>query len=202
MEYTAWDKAKSKTHLSISYLESKLGFYSYADESAALQTDRLLAEHLSRRLEEAGSMLGELLNILFELSIDTVLSRKIGLLKDSLEIAADEIGIRGFDWKEPGNELLVRLVLADRQLAEQAAKLCIILRHLVTAAYSARKVRLNDMEAVSSDFMEALSHDIEKADGILEDIIFTFRERETICNLKLLSFEKTFEAVKRGIHRV
>ena len=193
MATSAWQHASRSMGGEIMKMKRIIPFYSYADERAAVLTDKKFCSVLRDELVKSKSLFSDALDWMYKSRLDSMyLERQ----KDDFDILLDEIEVKANKWDERiPTEFLEKIIGYDLALLDKAGKLQEDLKLLISALQELGKQKSPgkpaiDRVKISADVV------IEKVDEITEK----FKEREAAFDINMLGLRDTFDRIRKRIH--
>ncbi len=190
-----------KMHDFVKELSGMVREYSYEDGQTSMVTDEKVCNLLLKEMRRAKQLLFFLEETLYSLQMDDGRTDdNLSLLKTESDIFVDEVRMRYCEWKGMDQTLLEKLVAHDYKLITEARGLNGLLESANEKSMQLKNLRIGQ-KTVNREIWEAIRKDISGAEERIDRIVRTFKERESICNIKPLSLERTLEAEKERIRK-
>jgi len=190
---TFWDRAVSNRKLAVKKMQKFIPFYDYSDKQMALVTNDKFCKLFLERLKSLNSMLFNIVNTSYELGMEgNEELNAFQRMRDEMDIFIDEIKVMHVEWnKNMPQKWLEKLIEHDLSLIKDTDGLSESLEDILENITS-------DKES-NKEFWEKVAKDAFNAEEQIDGIVRMFMERDAICNLKPLSFEKVFKAAQKEI---
>jgi len=181
-----WSNAVAKKTGKVTEIQRVIPAYDYSSEDLAHRTDERVCEFIVTGLHEAKDMLFNITHTHFELHNDT-LSNEFQRIRDSVDIFSDEIKCRHFDWGGCNTEKWL-----ERVIDHDYAVILGLLRFTR---------ELEDTIHAMTDGNQDMQNHLDDLQKILNDLVTNFKERDVVCNIKDITFERTFQKIRQEMER-
>jgi hypothetical protein len=192
MPTAAWDEAKRSKGDEVVHMKKLIPYYSYADERAAVMTDRRFCLLLRNELSGSKSLFHDAMDWFYKAKLEDM---HLGRISDDLGILMDEVEIKNNKWDERiPREFLEKVMEYDWSLIQKSRALKDDLSVLINALHivneKSDKKTLGDVN-MSMDVVHQKVDDITKM----------FKEREAAFDITQLGFRDTFRIIKDKIRK-
>ena len=189
---TEWERARESRTLKIKSISRLIPGYDYSGEESAHRTDDEFCRVMIENMRLAKGDMFNVLNTAFELHKDLLL-KDFEAVRDEIDVFSDEIKARVFSWdRTKSRKWLGMLVDRDYRILNSVNTLLKDIKALHKDLLSSTK-RVEDMKVLDSK-----TANLKKA---LDDIIFMYKEREAICNIRDASIQEDFEEIQSEIRK-
>ncbi len=195
--HMAWKEVQNQGSIYLKDLQKQIPNYKYADRTTAQKTDEQVCERVEGHLNRGKDSLFSLNQLLFELQLDKAekgFASLVQSLHDDLESLVSDIQSRSSTFKPVQGSILLQVVKHDRELLNQA-------NGVASAAEDVFAVLVKQLKGKRSEaklFAQA-TKDLEKLRFLLWDTVVVFQERDKLCNFEPVTFEQTFNRLRRKI---
>lgn len=185
-----WEQAESTKFPKVRNIKKHIKDYSYSDEHNAVLTEERICEFLVKEIRAIKEILFYIIQDAYELQKEP-LDTKIEKIRDDLDIFSDEIKARHFEWdiNIPQN-MLGRIIDMDYEIIK-------ILDTLKKDIEKLRKAVLSVAKPGSKIFnrgkWDSVIRTIKGIKDSSDRLAKAFRERDTIANIRKITFQKTLE---------
>ena len=190
-----WENAKTKHLSKFKELRKLIPGYEYSDSHRAELTDGKLSLLILEELRKCKNTLFDIVEISYELQLDK-LTKGVQKIRDELDIFADEIKVRYFEWKSPPEFFLEKIIEHDHGLVKGGEKF----RETLD---SIRKLIMKMEKPGGSLFdkkqLELLERKTREAEQQLDSLVRLYKERESIFKIKSISIMRTFRKLREEI---
>ncbi len=180
----------------IEFLKGIIEGYDYSEPSKMEVTDEKFCEHVTSLVRRCKEIIFNIIQSGFEMQKQS-LEKDLVKIMAELDIFSDEIKMRVFECDRViSQKWLEKLVSYDYHIIKGMEEINRDAENLLRMFVRA--------EAPSSKFFD--EYEWRKMKKIVEDLFrrieemaVMFKEREAICNIRQISLEKTFEAIKNRL---
>jgi hypothetical protein len=190
-----WDDVKNEMFPQVSMLEKLIRGYSYEDTHAAIATDEKFCGYIIEQLRVSKDSLFSVIELLYELEIDTI-SKILEDLRTDIDIFSDEIKVRHCGWEMLSHHWMKLIVGQDHELLLGVEQLNKSLEGLLKKAAGVQKLGRDPYPPAE---LEKVRKDVKPIAQQVHRLVVVFKEREAVCNIKSVSFERIYEKVKKDI---
>ena len=193
-----WEQVVKDMKFRIDEIKAHVKYYDYSDQENSLITDEKLVEYMQDELRKAKSMLFDITDISFGRQIN--LSKDFQNLRDELDIFLDEIKLRHCEWKGLNEEWIKKIIKTDLDLINGIKELNKKLDHVRREILDFKQIKIKDHTVVyEPDFWKETEKDYWELKNMIDHLVFSFKEREVICNIKRASIEKTLKKIEKEL---
>jgi len=190
-ETTAWALASDKKRLALKELKRVIPSYDYSSKGDAGMTNNQFCKLIVEKLRRSKAVLFNIINTCYEMRIMDDF-KEFDRIRLELDIFLDEIKVMYVDWNEKTSQKwLEKIITHDLNLIKDSKKLADNLEAVFKEIMAAKKR--------DDKFWKQISKKATSIEEQLDGTVRMFKEREALCNLKPLSFEKTYKATRKEI---
>ena len=191
-----WNTVSLDMKASVDEIKARVKHYNYSDTEASLATDERFIEFLQDELRKSKARLYDITDVSFGRNI--TLTRDFQNLRDELDIFLDEIKLRHCEWKALTDGWIKKIIGIDLELIRGIGELNARLEKVLRKILDFRQVRIKDHAVVyEPDFWKDVEADYAELKGMIDGLVILFKERETVCNIRKVSLEKTFRKIEK-----
>ena len=177
-----WNNVIARKASKVDEIRSVIPEYDYSSEDLDHRTDESVCNFLVTGLHEAKDMLFNIIHTQFEIHNDAI-SNEFQEIRDSVDVFSDEIKCRHFDWDECNAEKwLERVIDHDYAVILGMIRFTAELENVIHA--------IGDVNQNMQLYLDSLRQ-------MLNDLVTNFKERDVICNIKEITFERTFQMIQK-----
>lgn len=191
-----WDDVKTEMSSEFSKLKKAAPGYSYEDTHAAIATDEKFCNFIVEQIRVSKDRLFNITELLYELKIDA-LSKLAEDLRNDIDIFSDEIKVRHSSMDILTEHWAKRIVRHDYDLMEGIGELNARLERLLRMITDLRKI--GSRGPYQPDELEKIRKEVKNICGSVDELVRIFKEREAICNIKSVSFDRIYRKIKRDV---
>jgi hypothetical protein len=198
---TAWEKAKGDMFNFVKEMEKLIPNYSYSDSTDAANTDEKLCEIIVNRIRESKNKLFSVVQFLYESDVEERLDEDLQKLRDELDILSDEIKVRHCEWKVLSSGWIKHIIKHDIDLISETGRLNRTLEELLEQAFKLEKVKIDHIIQKDPEFWGKLESKAGEAKKQADGIAVLFKEREAVCSIESVGFEKAYEKIREDVRK-
>jgi len=193
MPTESWEEASRARGDGVIHMKKLIPYYSYADERAAVMTDRKFCSILRGELIRSKTLFSDAVDWMYKTNTN---SRYFERLKDDFDILLDEIEIKQNRWDERiPVEFLEKIIGYDWDLIQKAWKLEKDLEILMECLQEVSR------QKADSKTRSKVKISMDVVDEKVDDITRMFKERETAFEINRIGLRDTFERIRERIRR-
>ncbi len=193
-----WEQVKDEMFKEVKFMERMVSGYSYEDRHAAMLTDEKFCNVLDEKLKETKDRIFSIIELFYEIGAESM-NKPLENLKTDVEIFSDEIKIRHCEWELLSRKWVKKIVSHDYEMIRCLEKLNIMLEALLRKIFGLKETDI-DGGGYDKETRESLEKSIKEVYSMFEKIVRKFKEREAVCNIKSISFEKIYQKIKKDIN--
>lgn len=187
-----WEEARESRTVKIKSISRIIPGYDYSGEESAHHTDDEFCRVMIENLRLAKGDMFNILNTAFELHKDLLL-KDFEAVRDEIDVFSDEIKARVFRWdRTKSRKWLGMLVDRDYHILNSVNTLLKDIKALHKDLLSSTK-RVEDMRKLDRETAK-----IKKA---LDEIVFIYKEREALCNIRDATIQEEFDEICSRIRK-
>jgi hypothetical protein len=200
-EEKLWKQIESEMSPQVKEIRGNIKFYHYTDKHSATITDEKVCVSFLKSLNSARMRVFDMADLLFELQLEKNLNNILLNLSDDIDIFSDEVKMRYCEWNDIPKNFLRKLVERDLDIMSGLKKLNHTLDEIYNYILKELKKHKRGRYYLDNDFWFSVKEEILKTEHIVNNLAIAFKERESICNIKPVSFEKTFASIQEHIRQ-